>query len=172
MFLSRTKKTLAPLLLATLLLVSACAPPPPPDTSTQQPDTTQQGVSPTGNTAGQPVAGGELNKFFPASAGGYSRAFTQEKTGFAQANLKKGDTLVALLSISDTANNPSAVRKFNNSSKRIAGYPAATVGSKTSILVADRFQVSVQSKDKASFTESDREDWLTKFKLSGLAQLR
>lgn len=168
MFLSRTRKTIAPLLLATLLLVSACALPPSqdPSSSTQQPPTTQSGVS-----AG-PVAGGQLNRFFPASAGGYSRVFTQEKTGFAQANLKQGDKLVALLSISDTANNASAVSKFNSSSKRIAGYPAATVGStKTSILVADRFQVSVQSRD-SSFTESDREDWLTKFNLSGLARLR
>ena len=168
MFLSRTRKTIAPLLLATLLLVTSCvaAPPQAPSRSTQQPPTTQSGVS-----AG-PVAGGQLNRFFPASAGGYSRVFTQEKTGFAQANLKKDGKIVALLSISDTANNPNAVSKFNNSSKRIAGYPAATLGStRTSILVADRFQVSVQSKD-TSFTASDREDWLTKFNLSGLARLR
>lgn len=175
MFLSRTQKTIAPFLLATLLLVTSCAAAPPeaPSTRTQDPPTTQSGVSPTSNTAGQPVAGGELNKFFPASAGGYSRAFTQEKTGFSQANLKKDGKTVAVLSISDTANNPTAVSKYNSSSKRIAGYPAVTKGTTTTaILVGGRFQVSVQSKDKASFTESDREDWLTKFKLSGLAQLR
>ncbi|MBC6480702.1 MAG: hypothetical protein GDA56_25980 [Hormoscilla sp. GM7CHS1pb] len=169
MFLSRTRKTIAPFLLATLLLVTSCvaAPPQAPSRSTQQPPTAQSRTS-----AGQPVAGGQLNKFFPASAGGFSRVFTQEKKGFAQANLKKDSKILALLSISDTANNPSAVSKFNSSSKRIAGYPAATVGStKTSILVADRFQVSVQSRD-SSFTASDREDWLTKFNLSGLARLR
>ena len=169
MFLSRTPKTLAPFLLATLILVSACAPPAtqaPPRSTQQPPTTTQSGVS-----AG-PVAGGQLNRFFPASAGGYDRVFTQEKTGFAQANLKEGGKIVAVLSISDTANNPSAVSKFNNSSKRIAGYPAVTQGTTTTaILVGDRFQVKAQSRN-TSFTASDREDWLTKFNLSGLARLR
>jgi len=118
------------------------------------------------------VAGGQLNRYFPASAGGYDRVFTQEKTGFAQANLKKDGKIVAVLSISDTANNPSAVSKFSSSSKRIAGYPAVTQGSTTTaVLVGDRFQVKAQSRD-SSFTAGDREDWLTKFNLSGLARLR
>lgn len=169
MFLSRTKKTIAPLLLATLLLVTSCVAPPPeaPSRSTQQPPRTESGVS-----AGQPVTGGQLNRYFPTSAGGYSRIFTQEKTGFAQANLKQGDKLVAVLSISDTANNPSAISKFNSSSKRIGGYPAVTQGTTTTaVLVDGRFQVKVQSRD-TSFTADDREDWLTKFNLSGLARLR
>lgn len=168
MFLSRTQKTIAPFLLATLLLVTSCAAPPQaPSRSTEQPQRTESGVS-----AGQPVAGGQLNRFFPASAGGYSRVFIQEKIGFAQANLKEDGKTVAVLSISDTANNPNAVSKFNNSSTRIAGYPAVTQGSTTTaILVGDRFQVKAQSRD-ASFDADDREDWLEKFNLSGLARLR
>ena len=162
-----------PSLLATLLLATSCAggttyAPPPTSTDAGQPTQTTRRPPPSTRT---PLAGGEFNKFFPSSAGGFERVYTQEKTGSAIANLKKDGKVVAVLSIADTANNAAATRKFDSSNRTIAGYPAATQGTTvTSILVGDRFQVKVQSRD-ASFTERDREDWLQKFNLRGLKQL-
>ncbi len=77
-----------------------------------------------------------------------------------------------MLSISDTKNNPAATAKFQQSTQKIAGYPAATLGNtQTSVLVNNRYQVKVLSRDP-SFTPSDREAWLQKFDLNGLAQLQ
>jgi hypothetical protein len=122
--------------------------------------------------AGKPVSGGSFNKFFPSAGGGYQRVYTQEKQGFAEAKLKQGGKDVAVLSISDTASNPSAAQKFQRSSQKIAGYPAVNQGSNgTAVLVGNRFQVKVQSRD-ASFTQSDRQAWLQKFNLNGLARSR
>ena len=68
-------------------------------------------------------------------------------------------------------NNPNAREKFQASTKTIGGYPAIAQGSKsTVVLVADRFQVKVRSKDD-SFNEENRRDWLSKFDLKGLSQL-
>jgi hypothetical protein len=86
--------------------------------------------------------------------------------------LKKGGKDVAELSITDTVNTPDARDKFKQSTQKIAGYPAATQGTTmTSILVADRFQVKVRSLDP-SFSPIDREAWLQKFNLSGIASLK
>ncbi len=116
------------------------------------------------------INGGEFNKFFPA-ADGYERVYTQEKEGFAEAKLKQDGNTLAMLSISDTASNPSATNKYQNSQRSLAGYPLAEVGSTaTSLLVADRLQVKVLSRDN-DFTSTDREAWLEKFDLAGLAQL-
>ena len=77
-----------------------------------------------------------------------------------------------MMAISDTLNNPSAVNKFKNSTETIAGYPAVSQGkTATAILVGNRFQVKVLSRDP-SFTASDREAWLAKFDLNGLSQLK
>lgn len=120
----------------------------------------------------EPLAGGEFNKFFPKDQGDYNVLYTQEKEGFAQAQLNLKGVEVATLAVSDTANNPTALDKFQQSSTEIGGYPAATVGALgTAILVADRFQVQVRSKD-ASFTEADRAEWIEQFDLAGLAALK
>ncbi|OQY45964.1 MAG: hypothetical protein B6242_09040 [Anaerolineaceae bacterium 4572_78] len=119
-----------------------------------------------------PVAGSQLNKYFPKSDGGYDVIHIQEKSGFSEAKLKKGGSEVATLAITDLASNPSARDKYKSSSKKIAGYPATNSGSKgTAILVGNRYQVQVRSKD-SSFGESDRETWLKKFNLSGLSKLK
>ena len=98
-------------------------------------------------------------------------AVGEEKDGFAEAKLKQDGNTVAMMSVSDTASNPSATTKYQNSQRSIAGYPLAEVGSTaTSLLVADRLQVKVLSRDD-SFTASDREAWLEKFDLAGLAKL-
>lgn len=119
----------------------------------------------------QPVAGSAFNTLFPQDQGDYNVLFTQEKEGFAQARLNLNGVEVATLSISDTANMPDALDKFRQSTMQIAGYPAAAVGELgTAILVADRFQVQVRSKD-STFSATDRESWLTQFDLSSLAAL-
>ncbi|PLZ86687.1 hypothetical protein CI593_18180, partial [Fischerella thermalis CCMEE 5194] len=103
---------------------------------------------------------------------GYERVYTQEKKGFAEAKLKKDGQELAMLAISDTKSIPTAAAKFANSSKQIAGYPAVEIGNtQTAILVNNRYQVKVLSRSP-SFTASDRETWLKKFDLNGLAQLK
>ena len=116
------------------------------------------------------INGSEFNKFFP-TADGYERVYTQEKGGFAEAKLNQGGNTLAMMSVSDTASNPSATNKYQNSERSLSGYPLAEVGNTaTSILVADRLQVKVLSRD-TNFTSADREAWLEKFDLAGLAKL-
>jgi hypothetical protein len=166
----RLSKILAPLLLSLLLLVASCAKQPPSRFEQAQQQSSQQ-------KSGQAVVkdstqGAEFNKFFPKGGDGYQRVFTQEKKGFAEAKLKKGGKDVAMLAVSDVKNTPSAVTKYQLSTKKIAGYPAATTGStQTSVLVNNRYQVKVLSRDP-SFTANDREAWLQKFDLGGLSGLK
>ncbi|NEP10530.1 MAG: hypothetical protein F6K14_09990 [Symploca sp. SIO2C1] len=165
----RLRKILAPLLISVLLLTTACAQEAPSRFEQAQQESTQQ-------KSGQAVSkdatqGAEFNKFFPAAGAGYERVYTQEKKGFASAKLKKDGTEVAVLSINDTSSTPNVAAKYQGSSKQIAGYPAKETGKSTAILVGDRYQVKVQSRD-ASFTASDREAWLQKFNLQGLARLK
>ncbi|HEY3440334.1 MAG TPA: hypothetical protein VGK29_06265 [Paludibaculum sp.] len=76
-----------------------------------------------------------------------------------------------MLTISDTAANPSARDKFNTSAKQIGGFPSAPVGAQgTAVPVGDRYQVQVRSVAPA-FTAADREAWLARFKLAELATL-
>ena len=169
MIMSRLRKILAPLLLSLLLLVASCAKQPPSRFEQAQQASSQQ-------KSGQAVAkdatqGANFNKFFPKGTDGYERVFTQEKKGFAEAKLKKGGKDVAMLSISDIKSNPTAATKYQQSTKSIGGYPAATLGNtQTSVLVNNRYQVKVLSRDP-SFTASDREAWLQKFDLDSLARL-
>jgi hypothetical protein len=120
----------------------------------------------------EPLAGGEFNKFFPKDQGDYDVLYTQEKEGFAQAKLNLNGVEVATLSVSDTTMSVDALEKFKQSNDKVAGYPAASVGMLgTAVLVADRFQVQIRSKD-ASFTAEDREAWIENFDLAGLAALK
>ena len=136
-----------------------------------------RGVAPSDSAAVQDAAvevvdGGEFNKFFPPVSGEFDIIYTQEKAGFAQAKLEQNGAEMATFSVSDTANNPDAADKFQNAEFELAGYPLATVGSLGSaILVADRFQVQIRSKDD-TFTAGDREAWLAEFDLDGIASLK
>lgn len=151
--------------LALSLFVSGCG-----QTNTSAPPMTGQPTSDSQTIAAEPVSGSQFNKFFPKSRGDYKVNFRQEKSGFAQAKVSQGGQQVALLSINDTANNPTAASKFQNSNMSIAGYPAVTQGNNTTaVLVADRYQVKVTSP---SLTESEREEWLTQFNLTGLARVK
>ncbi|MEG4204739.1 hypothetical protein QUA20_12515 [Microcoleus sp. Pol7_A1] len=181
---SPARRILAPFLISVLLLVTACGQTQAPSRwdkaqqeSTQKPAQAKQTTADKSSASNQnlpkkAVAGGQLNKYFPSSGGGFDRVFAQEKSGFAEAKLNKGGKNVAMLSINDIAGNPSAGAKFQQSTKQIGGYPAVNQGANiTAVLVANRYQVKVQSRDP-SFTASDREAWLSKFNLGGLARVK
>lgn len=165
----RLPKILAPLLICLLLFVSACGGAKEPSRF----DQAQQQSKQERPSEVKQVSGGSLNKYFPSSSGDYQLNYAQEKKGFAQASLKKAGTEVAVMSINDISGTPTAAQKFQESSKKIAGYPAVEQGkTTTAVLVNNLYQVKVQSKDTSLFSASDREAWLQKFNLSGLASLK
>ncbi|GAB4232966.1 MAG: hypothetical protein Kow0049_16180 [Stanieria sp.] len=163
------KKLLFSLLLSMALLITSCAQQVPSRfDQAQQASTTRNSSA----VVKESEVGSSFNRFFPNPNNGYERVYTQEKKGFAEAKLKKDGKEVAVMAISDTLNNPTALAKFQSSTTKIAGYPAVNQGNTgTAVLVADRFQVKVLSRDPA-FTESDRQAWLSKFDLRGLSQLQ
>jgi len=165
----RGRKVLAVLLITVLLLTTACTPKTPGRfDQVQQESTKQKSGQAVAKTATQ---GSEFNKYFPKAGDGYDRVYTQEKKGFAEAKLKKGGKDVAMLSISDTSSTPSAAAKFSKSTKKIGGYPAVEQGSTATAVLVGKYQVKVLSR-AASFTASDRADWLSKFNLDGIAKLK
>ena len=118
------------------------------------------------------LAGALFNKMFPKPDGDFDVVFSQEKVGFAQANLVKKGEDVATLSISDTVSNPEAADKYKDTTEKFEGYPIIEIGNLgTGVLVAQRYQVQIRSKD-ANFSKFDREDWLKKFDLANLAKLQ
>jgi hypothetical protein len=120
----------------------------------------------------KPQEGGALNTFIPKASGEFETVASQEKNGFAEYKLKKSGKDVAMLAISDVANNPQAAEKFKTSTRMIDGFPLVDQGSTASaLLVGSRYQVKVLSRDPA-FTKTDREAWLAKFNLAGLAALK
>lgn len=119
----------------------------------------------------KPLPGKKFNKYFPKGEGEYKVNFSQEKRGTAQAKLKNSDKEVAVLTVTDLASNPERLKKYANATTNLGQYPMRKVGSMgTAILVGNRFQVQVRSKDQ-SFTASDRENWLKKFNLKSIANL-
>jgi hypothetical protein len=168
MIFARWLRVFAPIVLSLLLFVTACSKAPSRYADVQK-ETTRRGA-PTAvvKTAEQ---GSTFNKFFPDPTGTYDVVPTQEKKGFAEYKLNKDGKTVAMLSVSDTSSLPTAAVKYRNSSETIAGYPAADQGTTaTGILVNDRYQVKVLSRDP-SFTKEDRVAWLQKFDLRGIAKL-
>ncbi|MEM7726753.1 MAG: hypothetical protein AAF208_10330 [Cyanobacteria bacterium P01_A01_bin.45] len=171
MFIKHPRRLFAALLLSLVLLTTGCATKAPGRFDQAQKESSSQ-------RSGQAIAkdstqGSEFNKFFPGNSDGYKRVYTQEKKGFSAANLKKDGKVLAVLSVNDTqgvkgTSNPAA--KYQSASKQISGYPAIERGKQTSVLVSDRYQVKVQSKDDA-FSPSDREAWIQKFNLNGLSKL-
>ncbi len=117
----------------------------------------------------KPEEGGSFNKFFPKDVAGFDITASQEKTGFAEYKLKKDGKDLAMIAISDVANNPQAADKFKTATKKIGGFPAVDQGSTaTALLVGGRYQVKVLSR-APEFTKADREAWLSKVNLAGLA---
>ena len=154
--------------LAVLLLVTSCAKAPSQFDQAQQESTARGAAA----VVKESTSGGSFNRFFPPSGGGYERVYTQEKKGFAEAKLKQNGKVVAMLAISDISNNPAAANKFQDSQTTIKGFPSVKQGATaTAVLVNNRYQVKVLSRE-ADFTASDRQTWLAKFDLDGLAKLK
>jgi hypothetical protein len=165
----RGRRILAAVLLSVLLLSTACTPKTPGQFDKVQQESSRQ-------KSGQAVAknatqGSKLNAFFPSDGDGYQRVYTQEKKGFSEANLKQGGKVLAQLAISDTTSIPGAAAKFSNSTKKVGGYPAVTLGNTQTSVLVGKYQVKVISKTPA-FTAADREAWIEKFNLDGLAKLK
>lgn len=166
----RWRRFFAPLLLSLLLFGSACSPSAPSRYEQTQQETTQRNAP--GAVAKEATQGANFNKFFPRSVSGYEIVPAQEKKGFAEYKVNRGGKNVAVLSISDTTGVAGAASKFQGSTTKIAGYPAVEQGQNiTAVLVDDRYQVKVQSRDP-SFTKADRATWMQKFDLRGLANLQ
>ena len=154
--------------LAVLLLVTSCAKAPSQFDQAQQESTARGAAA----VVKESTSGGSFNRFFPPSGGGYERVYTQEKKGFAEAKLKQDGKVLAMLAISDISNNPAAANKFQDSQTTIKGFPSVEQGATaTAVLVNNRYQVKVLSRD-TDFTASDRQAWLAKFDLDGLAKLK
>ncbi|GCL57109.1 hypothetical protein [Microcystis aeruginosa] len=164
----RFDKILIAGVLATLLLVTSCAKAPSQFDQAQQESTARGAAA----VVKESTSGGSFNQFFPPSGGGYERVYTQEKKGFAEAKLKQDGKVVAMLAISDISNNPAAANKFQDSQTTIKGFPSVKQGTTaTAVLVNNRYQVKVLSREP-DFTASDRQAWLAKFDLDGLAKLK
>ncbi len=163
------RKLLVAFFLTSCLFFTSCAQQAPSRFDEAQQESTSKGATAVVDTS---QSGGSFNRYFPDSSSGYERVYSQEKKGFAEAKLKQEGKEIAILSISDTSNNSSAIAKFKDSGTQIGGYPAVEQGSTgTAVLVGDRYQVKVRSKD-SSFSSSDREKWLGKFDLRGLSKLK
>lgn len=164
---SRTRRVLLAASLLVLLLFVACGRQPTRWDQAQ----TNRDIQETPAVAEEALPGRAFNPFFPDDEGDFDVVYAQEKQGFAQAKLKKERKDVAVLSVFDTASDPTVAEKYEQSSETLAGYPTVAIGSNgTAILVNERFQVQVRSSDE-TFGPSDREAWLQKFDLDGLASL-
>jgi len=152
-----------------VLLVTACSSAPSKYDQVQK-DTTGFGSPAAVNKKAE--KGGTFNKFFPGDQGGYNVIPYQEKKGFAEYKLQQGDKTLAMLSISDTTSVPTAAEKYSAATASISGFPSVEQGTTgTGVLVSDRYQVKVLSRDP-SFTKEDRVAWLQTFDLKGLSQLK
>ncbi|PZV16578.1 MAG: hypothetical protein DCF22_05260 [Leptolyngbya sp.] len=166
----RWRRILAPLLISLVLFISACTPTQQSRYSQVQKDTTQRGAPSA--VAKKAEQGAKFNKIFPDGIKGYEVVAAQEKKGFAEYKVNKDGKNVAMLSISDTTSIPSAAAKYQAATEKVAGYPAVDQGmNATGILVNDRYQVKILSRDP-SFTKADRVQWLQKFDLKALAKMK
>ena len=117
------------------------------------------------------INGTTFNRLFPTPGAGEQLVFAQEKRGFSEARLKRGDQTTALLAISDTITTPMAREKFAASTERLQGWPLAEQGGQASaLLVADRFQVKVIGQG-AGLDTQQRHELLEAFQLQKLAAL-
>jgi len=163
------------LALAALLLFSACK---------KEPLSTrwdQAAATASANAASPPSAaptstvvkthGDDLNKFFPADGvDGMKRVFTDEsKKGTSIAKLTKDGKEVATLAINDALEDTAALKKFESSTEKVAGYPVVKVGgNQTAALVRARYQVKVSSP---TLDHEARKTWVQKFDLAGINKL-
>lgn len=120
----------------------------------------------------QVVNGSAFNRLFPSPQAGQQLSFSQEKRGFAEARLRQGEAVQALLAISDTTTAPEARDKFSDAAAQLQGWPLVEQGERASaLLVADRFQVKVIAQGVGLDAEQ-RHALLEAFDLRGLAALQ
>lgn len=166
---TRWLRRLAPLMVCLVLLVTACSSAPSKYDQVQK-DTTGFGSPAAVDKKAE--KGGTFNAFFPDNQDGYNVIPYQEKKGFAEYKLEQDGKTMAMLSISDTTSVPAAAEKYSAATESVNGFPSVDQGTTgTGVLVNDRYQVKVLSRDPA-FTRADRIAWLEKFDLQGLAQLK
>lgn len=166
---TRWLRRLAPLMVCLVLLVTACSSAPSKYDQAQK-DTTGFGSPAAVDKKAE--KGGTFNAFFPGDQGGYKVIPYQEKKGFAEYKLEGDGKTLAMLTISDTTSIPTSASKYSAATETVSGFPAVDQGTTaTGVLVNDRYQVKVLSRDP-SFTKEDRVAWLQKFDLKGLAQLK
>ena len=164
------RKFLIAFTLCAMLLVTGCANKTPSPYAEVQKETTKWRAPKS--VAKEAQQGSKFNQFFPSKVSGYNILPAQEKKGFAEYKVNQDGKTVAMLSINDVASVPAAAAKYQDSTAKIAGYPSVEQGTKiTGILVNDRYQVKVQSRDP-DFTPEDRAEWLKKFDLQGLSNLK
>ncbi|MBD1846799.1 hypothetical protein H6F89_26005 [Cyanobacteria bacterium FACHB-63] len=166
--LSNWRRGVVAVMLAIALFVTGCQTQEPSRFAEAQKESTKPKVTAVSKEATQ---GSQFNKYFPKPGTGYERVYTQEKKGFAEAKLKKDGKDVAMLSISDTSSLPAAAAKYQNSTEKINGFPAMTMGNTQTGVLVGKYQVKVLSRDP-SFTQAEREKWISKFDLRGLSQLK
>ncbi|MEP0895820.1 hypothetical protein Q2T42_27200 [Leptolyngbya boryana CZ1] len=162
------RRGIVAMMLAIALFISGCTAKEPSRFAEAQKESNQPGVVAVKKDATQ---GSQFNKYFPKPGAGYERVYTQEKKGFAEAKLKKDGKDLAMLSISDTSSLPAAAAKYQNTTEKINGFPAMTMGNTQTGVLVGKYQVKVLSRDPA-FTKADREQWISKFDLKGLSQLK
>lgn len=112
-----------------------------------------------------------LPTFTPASAGGATdRVDRPTKEGFAEVVYKKDKDDLATITITDTLGVPGVRDDYKDAKETAAGFPLKTSGyAKSAILVADRFQVQIQSP---RLKAPERKAWLEKMDLKALQALR
>jgi hypothetical protein len=170
MMFSHWRKGLIPIVLSLVLLLSGCFQKEPSRFAQAQKETTARGAQPA--VVKEAEQGSSFNKFFPKGGAGFDRVFSQEKKGFAEAKLNQGGKNVAVLSISDTSSLPMAAKKYEKSTEKLSGYPLLVENAvKSTGGLVKKFQVKVASRD-VSFTAANRLEWLKKFDLQGLSQLK
>jgi hypothetical protein len=155
--------------LGVLLAVAAgCSEAEPDRWAQAQQSSSESGVA----VSEESVEGSEFNRFFPQVEKPWDLVFKQEKTGFAQASLQNDGREVAMLSVTDTANNPAARDKYTSASESVSGLPRAEIDADTTgVLAGDRFQVQVRSLDP-SFGPEEREQWLARFDLDAIGRIK
>lgn len=156
------------LMLAIALFITGCQAKEPSRFAEAQKESNKPGVVAVAKDATQ---GSQFNKYFPKPQSGYERVYSQEKKGFAEAKLKKDGKELAMLSISDTTGLPATAAKYQNTTEKISGFPAMSMGNTQTGVLVGKYQVKVLSRDP-SFTKEDREQWISKFDLKGLSRLQ
>jgi hypothetical protein len=123
-------------------------------------------ITPPGASSVARLPNTTLNKFFPKDGDdGYTRIFSANGDGLAEAKLEKGGKEVAGLYILDATRMAFARAKFAESKEQLDGLPVLEGVAQSSVLVKDRYLVRVSSM---TLDHTARKAILAKFDLKGL----